>query len=118
MKASVTPRTGWQALANLLKRGALYGGAASVLGALLGDLLIQHGRHGVLTGLNLAGILLCILAGSFAQGSFGVQSGVAMSQARLGTAAPQMQWPLASMLVALLAAGVCFLLAWLGSGWR
>ncbi|GAA5532219.1 hypothetical protein [Deinococcus aluminii] len=114
MKPSVEPQRRWAALWDLLKRGSLYGGGASLLGALLGYLFIQHGRHGVLTGLNIAGILLCILAGSFVQGSFGSQNAVAFSQARLGDVPARVQWPLMSTFVALMAAGVCFLLAWLG----
>lgn len=112
------PQTGWTALSDLLKRAVVYGGAAGGLGALLGYLLIGQGWPGVLSGLNIAGILLCLLAGASVWGSFVGQGAVAAAQGRLGHGSPPVQWPLMSALATLLAAGVCFLLVWLGSGWR
>lgn len=118
MNTSAEPQTRWVMLRDLLKRGMVYGGGAGGLGALLGYLFIEQGWSGVLSGLNIAGILLCVLAGLSVWGAFGSQGAVAAAQGRLGNASPGVQWPLLSTLVALVAAGLCFLLAWLGSGWR
>lgn len=116
MKSAPGPQTRWEALQDLLRRG-LYGASLSAASALLGLLLMRNGLASVLAGLNFAGTALCCLAGAMVLGTSRTTGAEAAAQNRLGRAAPGIQWPLAPMLVALIAAGVCFGLAWVGRLW-
>ena len=73
------------------------------------------GWQGALSGLNFAGILLCVLGGAMVSGSFKRQEVDSMVYSRLGEATPRVALPLAPMLTALFAGGFCFLLAWVGT---
>lgn len=105
----------WDVLRGLLGRGLLTGLGAALVAALVGHFLIRPGWEGVRLGLNGAGTLLCVLAGSFAMGAFGVQDATSAHRGRLGQATERIHWPLAALTVTLLAAGLCFGLAWLVS---
>ncbi|WP_216323998.1 hypothetical protein [Deinococcus aestuarii] len=118
MKSSLEPRTRWAALGDPLRRGALYGVGFGAVSALLGLLLFRNGLASVLAGLNFAGTVLCVLAGAMALGTSRTAGAEAAAQNKLGRAAPGIEWPLAPMLAALIAAGVCFGLAWVGGLWR
>ncbi|WP_102127244.1 hypothetical protein [Deinococcus planocerae] len=118
MNSSTEPRNRWAALGDLLQRGALYGVGFGAVCALLGLLLFRNGLASVLAGFNFAGTALCVLAGAMALGASRTAGAEATARGKLGRAAPGIQWPLAPMLVALIAAGVCFGLAWVGGLWR
>lgn len=105
----------WDVLRGLLVRGVLVGGSLALLAALVGHFLIRPGLDGVRVGLNGAGTLLCVMAGSFAMGAFGVQEATSYHRGRLGQATERVSWPLAALTVSLFAAGLCFGLAWLVS---
>lgn len=105
----------WDIVRALLGRGLLIGLGVALAAALVGHFLIRPGGEGVRLGLNGAGTLLCVLAGSFAMGAFGVQDATSHHRSRLGQATERISWPLAALTVSLLGAGVCFGLAWLVS---
>lgn len=89
------------------------GGGLALLAALVGHFLIRPGWEGVRLGLNGAGTLMCVLAGSFAMGAFGVQDATSYHRGRLGQATERISWPVAALTISLLTAGLCFGLAWL-----
>ncbi|MPY66219.1 hypothetical protein F8S09_05830 [Deinococcus sp. SDU3-2] len=105
----------WDALRGLLGHGLLIGLGVALAAALVGHFLIQPGWEGVRLGLNGAGTLLCVLAGSFAMGASDSQEATSFHRGRLGQATERIHWPLAALTVSLLAAGLCFGLAWLVS---
>lgn len=107
------PQSRWDALRGLLGRGLMTGLGVALAAALVGHLLIRPGWEGVRLGLNSAGTLLCVLAGSFVMGASDSQEAAAHSRGRLGQATERISWPLAALTVTLLAAGLCFGLAWL-----
>ncbi|WP_104991124.1 hypothetical protein [Deinococcus sp. NW-56] len=109
------PQTRWDVLRGLLGRGLLTGVGVALAAALVGHFLIRPGWEGVRLGLNGAGTLLCVLAGSLAMGAFDSQEATAYSRGRLGEGTERIHWPLAALTVSLLAAGLCFGLAWLVS---
>lgn len=92
--------------------------AFGAVSALLGLLLFRNGLASVLAGFNFAGTVLCVVAGAMALGSSRTAGAEAAALNRLGRAAPGIQWPLAPMLVALIAAGVCFGVAGLIGLWK
>ncbi|MCP2012971.1 hypothetical protein L1280_000099 [Deinococcus sp. HSC-46F16] len=107
------PESRWDVLRGLLGRGLVIGLGVALAAALVGHFLIRPGWEGVRLGLNSAGTLMCVLAGSFVIGAFDSQEATASSRGRLGEGTERMGWPLAALTVSLLAAGVCFGLAWL-----
>ncbi|UQN05581.1 hypothetical protein [Deinococcus sp. QL22] len=110
MTNSLQSQSRGQAMAELLVRGSLYGLGAAAVGAGLGSAL---GLTGALEGLNWAGILLWILAGLMVKGSFGTAAAEAAGRGRLGQGTRRAELPFAPMLLALVAGGVCFVMAWL-----
>ncbi|ANE44027.1 hypothetical protein [Deinococcus puniceus] len=112
MTNSLQPQSRWQAAAELAGRGILYGLGAAAVGAGLGYAL-GRGLPGALAGLNWAGIVLCLLAGLMIKGSFDTSAAEAAGRGRLGQGTRRAELPFAPMLLALVAGGVCFVLAWL-----
>lgn len=100
-------------MGRLLGRGLLVGSGIALAAALVGHFLIRPGGEGVRLGLNGAGTLMCVLAGSFAMGAFDSQEATAYSRGRLGQGTERISWPIAALIFSLLAAGLCFGLAWL-----
>ncbi|MFB9994386.1 hypothetical protein ACFFLM_20720 [Deinococcus oregonensis] len=111
MSGTIKSQSRGQALAELLGRGTLYGVGAAVLGAGLGSLR-GHDLAGALEGLNWAGILLSILAGAMIYGSIGTSSAEVVLRSRLGEGTKLDALPFAPMFMALIAGGLCFLVAW------
>lgn len=111
MSGTINSQSRGQAVAELLWRGSLYGLGAAALSAGLGYWRGQT-LAGALDGLNWGGILLWVLAGAMIYGSIGTSSAEVELRSRLGEATKLDTLPFAPMLLALIAGGVCFLVAW------
>lgn len=111
---SLRPQTSWGALRDLLIRGVFWGTGASLLGGLLGLFVHASGLAGVLSGLNVAGTVLAVVAGSMIFGAVQTNQVNTMNQGRLGRGSGPMTLPLAPAIVAGTASGTCFLFLWLG----
>ncbi|MDV6373093.1 hypothetical protein [Deinococcus arenicola] len=109
------PQTRLAFFLTLLLRGVLYGLGASVLAALCAYFVTQRGWNGTASALNIAGIILWILGGSFIGGAFTGHGQEVGDRARVGQATAQFNWPLKDALLALIAGSVCFLLMWVGN---
>jgi len=112
MSGAIKSQSRGQAIAELLVRGSLYGVGATALGA-GGGYLRGHGLAGALDGLNWAGFALWMLAGLITYGSMGTSGAEVEARSRLGEATRPDGLPFASILLALIAGSVCFVVAWL-----